>query len=95
VALTALPGTQPLTSCVDGEDQFVSLDVSCGGKTVQSALGWLWAEPPDGIASRAIYACRIKGEGYTSLRDDCEGYQVERRLGYVLIGFPNEEPVFE
>ncbi|WP_125809101.1 LamG domain-containing protein [Actinoplanes sp. ATCC 53533] len=95
VALTARPGTQPLTSCVDGDDQFVSLDATCGGKTVQSALGHIWTEQPDGVASRALYACRINGEGYTSLRDDCEGYQVERRLGYVLIGFPNEEPVFE
>ncbi|MGN9907460.1 LamG domain-containing protein [Phytohabitans sp. LJ34] len=95
VALTAQPGTQTLTSCVDGDDQFVSLDPTCAGKRVQSGLGHIWTEPPDGVASRPLYACRVKGEAYTSLREDCEGYQMEHRLGYALIAFPNEEPVFE
>ncbi|GAA4720745.1 LamG domain-containing protein [Phytohabitans rumicis] len=95
VALSPLPGTQPLMSCRDGHDQFLSLDPGCAGKTVLSGLGHLWSEEPSGVASMALYACRIGGEAYTSVAEDCEGYDVVGRLGYVLIGPPDEEPLFE
>ena len=95
VALAALPGTVPLMSCLDGHDQFLSLDAGCDGKTIRSGLGHIWTDEPSGVASMPLYACRIDGESYTSLDENCEGYQVERRLGYVLAGAPDEEPAFE
>ncbi|MEJ3748473.1 LamG domain-containing protein [Actinomycetes bacterium KLBMP 9797] len=94
VALAALPGTQPLTSCRDVHDQFVSLDPACEGKTVLGSLGHIWTAEPSGVASMPLYSCRISGESYTSLQEDCEGYEFVRQLGYVLIGAPDEEPLY-
>ncbi|MBO3747960.1 LamG domain-containing protein [Streptosporangiaceae bacterium NEAU-GS5] len=90
----AQPGTQPLMSCRDGADQFVSLDAACEGKAVLGVAGYAWPAAPDGLSTRAVYRCLIGAERYTSADPNCEGYTVERLLGYVLTSIPSTTPTF-
>jgi hypothetical protein len=84
VSLVAQPGTQPLMSCVNGVDTFVSLDTACEGKTVVAGLGHIWSQPPADAESQVIYRCSINGESFVSMADGCEGFTFDRPLGYVL-----------
>jgi hypothetical protein len=93
VARTEEPGTQRLMSCMDGVDQFLSLDQECGGKTVQRAAGWVWTQAPPGRASRALYQCAITtgptaGQLFASLDPNCEGRTLRGQLGHVLVALP-------
>jgi hypothetical protein len=92
--LAAGPGTQPLYSCLDGTDEFTSLDAGCEGKTVLAGAGQVYATPPAGPASALIYRCLVNGERFISRRVDCEGYQVDRPLGYVLTAAPDLPATF-
>jgi hypothetical protein len=93
VAMTAEPGTRQLVSCVDGVDQFLSLDPACEGKTVQGKAGWLWSQPPPGQASRPLFQCVVTagpmaGQQFTSIAPDCEEQTVRGPLGHVLVTSP-------
>jgi hypothetical protein len=92
VSLVAQPGTQPLMSCVNGVDTFVSLDAGCEGKTVVASMGHIWTEAS--AERRAIYRCSINGESFVSMDDGCEGFTFDRPLGYVLSDIPDTAPVF-
>jgi hypothetical protein len=94
LALTALPGTQSLMGCRDGDDHFVTLDSHCAGKTVLGSNGRIWTQPQADLPNRALYSCTIRAERYTSLDPACEGYTVGPLLGYVLTAVPTDPPVF-
>lgn len=94
LALNHLTGTQQIFSCVDGYDQFVTTDPTCEGKRMVATLGEIWTEPPSGMDSRPIYACRIKGERFVDLSQTCAGYTVDGRIGYVLVAPPSVTPEF-
>jgi hypothetical protein len=98
VSLAFEPGTQPLLSCRDGVDQFVSIDLSCEGKQVLGNIGYLWTAPPPGVTSRAVYRCSYSVDArtnrFTSTDAVCEGNTVDLRLGYVLAAAPTTAPAF-
>jgi hypothetical protein len=83
-----LDGTQPLTSCRDGGDEFTSVDPACAGKQVLAGLGYVWTAPPSGLDTTALYRCAVNGQRFVSRSDTCEGRTVEARLGYVLAESP-------
>nr|WP_157528555.1 LamG domain-containing protein [Kibdelosporangium sp. MJ126-NF4] len=85
-ALTALPGTKPLVSCIDGYDQFLSLDADCGGKKVLGPSGHIWTQAPDGLPSRSLSRCVTnEGERFMHAATDCAGYTKEADLGFLPI----------
>jgi hypothetical protein len=92
--LAAAAGTQPLYSCLDGTDEFSSLDAGCEGKTVLGGIGQVYAAAPTGPASAPIYRCRVNGQRFVSRQADCEGYQLDRPLGYVLTAAPDGPATF-
>jgi hypothetical protein len=95
LAMSAEAGTQQLVSCLDGADQFVSLDPACEGKKVLGGSGGqIWTAAPAGVPSKALYRCLIGTERYTSTSATCEGYPVDRLLGYVLTSVPAGTAVF-
>ncbi len=92
--VTGTPGTQPVMSCRDGVDNFLSNQADCEGKTVIGALGNVWAQAPEGQASTPIVRCSINGQRFVSLSPTCEGLTVERTLGYTLTSLPAVTPTF-
>lgn len=92
--LAAGPGTQPLYSCVDGTDEFSSLDAACEGKTVVGAVAQVYSAAPAGAAGAPIYRCLVNGQRFVSRSASCEGYQVDRPLGYVLTAAPDVPATF-
>ncbi|RSM87388.1 LamG domain-containing protein [Kibdelosporangium aridum] len=93
VAMISEAGTQQLMSCLDGMDQFLSIDPACGGKTVAGKVGRTWTQPPDGLSSRELFSCKITagaaaGELFSSWEGTCEGQTVISSLGYVLTAVP-------
>lgn len=87
VAMTGEAGTVPLRSCVDGSDEFLSLDAACDGKTVRRVEGSIWTAAPAFAAETApLFSCRVttSGERFTSLDEFCENETVVGRLGYVI-----------
>jgi hypothetical protein len=90
---SAEPGTQQLTSCSDAMDQFLSLDVTCGGKTVLGPVGRTWTAAPDGMNSRELFTCKITagalaGELFSSWDSACESQTKIGSLGFVLMALP-------
>jgi hypothetical protein len=93
VAMTAEAGTQQLVSCIDGTDQFLSTDTTCGGKTVAGMVGRTWTQPPDGLSSRELFSCKIAvgagaGELFSSWDSTCEDQTAISSLGFVLAAVP-------
>ncbi|MGW3653482.1 LamG domain-containing protein [Streptomyces sp. NPDC000878] len=93
VSLRSIEGGPPqLKLCEDSRsdvfDEFVSTDVACEGQNDMGAWpsGHLWSEPPDGMESQQLYACRSEGaEWFESLDPFCEGSaDFGRPLGYVI-----------
>ncbi|MCE6994368.1 laminin G domain-containing protein [Saccharothrix sp. S26] len=94
LSLVAKPGNQPLMSCYDGSDQFVSTDPNCEGKRVVSSLGRIWTAAPADGSGKALYRCRINGESFVSAQADCEGLTVDGLLGYTDKSVPTTAPQF-
>ncbi|QQQ77416.1 LamG domain-containing protein [Saccharothrix sp. 6-C] len=92
---TAAPGTVPLYSCQSGVDMFSSLDPACEGGTRIASLGRIFATPPAGAPTDELSRCLETG---TTNRFDsignCEGHQVQQRLGYLLRTPPAVVPTF-
>jgi hypothetical protein len=86
---TALPGTQPLQSCLDGTDEFASLDTACEGRTVVTTAGYVYTAAPAGLDTVPLYRCLVNGQRFLSRSTTCEGYTVDRLLGYI----PTAPPV--
>ena len=86
VARTNEAGTQALQSCVDGSDRFLSTDVACAGKTVETRVGFLWTQPPAGRPNAQVFQCatNTRAELFVSREPACEGQTVRGSLGYVL-----------
>ena len=92
VSLTAVPGGAELFSCKDSIDSFLSTDPACEGGTLLATVGWVWASPPDGMASTQLYRCMTGEETFESLSDTCEDRTVVAELGYVLTAVPGVPP---
>ena len=89
VSLVAQPGTVSLMSCQGNRDQFLSIDPLCEGSPVLHSNGRIWTSAPEGMPSRPIYRCLINGERYVSTNASCDGFTVDRQLGYVLTARPD------
>ncbi|MEV8376619.1 LamG domain-containing protein [Kribbella sp. NPDC056861] len=87
-------GAQPLMSCRDGVDNFLSDQADCEGKTAVGAIGNIWPTAPAGLTSAPIYRCSLNGERFVSKVQNCEGLTLERQLGYVLTALPDVAAVF-
>jgi hypothetical protein len=94
VSLVAQTGTQQLTSCMAGVDEFPSLDPNCEGQTVRSPIGQIWTAAPTDQPNRPVYRCLFHSDHFVSADAGCEGQTVEARLGYVLTTVPDPLPIF-
>ncbi|WP_432856740.1 LamG domain-containing protein [Amycolatopsis sp. CA-161197] len=95
VALNSPSGIQAITSCVTDTDQFVSTDALCEGKTVIGTTGRLWTAAPAGVVANPIYRCvSPAGESMISTVATCEGWSVDKLLGYALDKVPDDAPAF-
>lgn len=94
LALKPLPGTIAVYSCLDGVDQFLSTDATCGGKTVLGNLGALWTSAPPGVESRPLLRCAVNGQRFTSIVANCEGMTTEAQLGHIILTPPNTTAEF-
>ena len=76
-------GTHELQRCHDGDDHFISNDMHCEGKTVDTPLGYIW-NTASTAANVAIYRCLLTdGTHMTSVSATCEGAgKVEEVVGY-------------
>lgn len=80
-------GRQPLYACRNASNgAFSSGEPGCEGGEPLGLTGYLWAEPPAGVASSALYRCVSNGDRFDSLEPDCEGRQRDLTdpLGYVV-----------
>ncbi|WP_436493263.1 protein kinase domain-containing protein [Actinokineospora sp. HUAS TT18] len=89
--LSAKPaaGTKKMYSCKQNasDDHFTSVDQSggCEGHKMIALLGYIFTAPPEGVRSASLYRCTYSGGHFDSIHDDCEGYNKEYRMGYVLV----------
>lgn len=65
-----------------GSYQFVSTDSNCEGQVVNGLNGYLYASPPGGISTQALYRCRAGADHFVSPYANCEGQVTEYLLGY-------------
>jgi hypothetical protein len=83
--------TVPLYGCISGQkdtltpDRFVSRDATCEGQYPLGINGFIYQQPPAGIANRAIYRCFNNKGHFVSTASNCEGQTVESLLGYVKV----------
>jgi hypothetical protein len=91
---SGIAGTQPLYSCRDGVDNFLSNQADCEGKLALGAVGNVWSQAPDGLTSTPVVRCNFNGQRFISLSPTCEGQPVERTLGYTLAALPTVTPTF-
>ncbi|MEV8371497.1 LamG-like jellyroll fold domain-containing protein [Kribbella sp. NPDC056861] len=91
---SGVAGTQPLYSCRDGVDNFLSNQSDCEGKSALGAIGNVWSQAPDGLTSTPVVRCNFNGQRFISLSPTCEGQPVERTLGYTLTALPAVTPTF-
>lgn len=77
-------GTTTLYSCQDGADGFTSTGSTCEGKTVNGAIGKVFAQQPVNLPSIAIYRCNTGSERFDSRQSDCGGATREVLLGYTI-----------
>lgn len=92
LSLVEQPGTVPMYSCLDGTDEFSSLDAGCEGKQKVARLGWVWQDKPEGLVTVALYRCRYttSGDRFTAHNADCAGQESldAGPFGYVLSRAP-------
>lgn len=84
------PGTHPLYACRNSTNgAFSSVDPGCEGGERLGRTGYLWTQPPDGVANSPLYRCVSDGDRFDSLEPDCEGQQrdLPDPLGYVVWEF--------
>ncbi|CRK61017.1 serine/threonine protein kinase [Alloactinosynnema sp. L-07] len=84
----AAPGTKKLYSCKQNasDDHFTSADQSggCEGHKMIALLGHIFTAPPEGAKTISLYRCTYNGGHFDSGYANCEGYNQEYRLGYLL-----------
>jgi hypothetical protein len=77
--------TIALYGCKEGKtDAFVSLDPGCEGQYVVGLNGYMYGQPPPGIATVAIYRCSANNDHFVSSDPACEGSHTDQLLGYIL-----------
>ncbi|MEU4164347.1 hypothetical protein [Actinoplanes sp. NPDC026670] len=82
---TQQPGTIALYQCASGaRDTFTSPRVDCEGQRYGTRLGYIFQQPPAGVATKRLYRCLIGGEHFDSTDPGCEGQRTEGLLGYTL-----------
>ena len=76
-------GRRAIHGCAAGDDQFLSLDPGCEGRTKLGIEGYAYDAPPTGEETRAVYRCYVPGsDHFASFDPGCEGQRPEGRLGY-------------
>jgi hypothetical protein len=89
ISLLPQTGTQALSACRDGSDEFTSLRADCEGKRVLGTLGHAWSQP--GTNTTPLYRCSMAplfADHFDSRRADCETRAVDGLLGHVLLAAP-------
>src|SRR4029077_13719349 len=77
--------TLVLMQCRAGADIFSSTDANCEGQQTVTMSGFIYANPPAGQPTMAVYRCTTGvGEHFDSSDVNCEGQHTEARLGYAL-----------
>ncbi len=81
----AAPGRHAIFSCTAGDDQFLSTDGTCEGRTVRGRLGFAYDAPPAGDPNvTAVYRCLRPGiDHFVSTDPGCESTTPEGGLGYL------------
>ncbi|MGX7824616.1 LamG domain-containing protein [Actinokineospora sp. 24-640] len=82
------PGTHRLYSCLAGTDSFTSTAADCGGSTKLADLGWAYTQPPAGVSTAPLHACRFGQERGDSMDPACEGGTADGVLGHLLAYAP-------
>jgi hypothetical protein len=81
----------PLTIGADGTltgagaDRFVSLQ-QCEGTNRLGVNGYLYAQPPAGVETKPLFACKDGNAQFLSLDEGCDGKTVEAPLGHIAAG---------
>ena len=85
---------QAFYGCLAGTaDQFLSLDPGCEGRTQLGRQGYLYTNPPAGVATAPLYRCLRPGIGhFASLDPACEGHTREQELGRLRTESPEPPP---
>jgi hypothetical protein len=84
-----VPGSRRLYSClINDTDAFTSMDAACEGHTKLADLGWVYVEPPSGVATLPLNRCLSGERRFDSNSATCEGKTVDGLLGYVLAYAP-------
>jgi hypothetical protein len=85
----SVSGTVPLYGCQEGSDHFLSLSSSCAGQTLLRTEGYIYSQPPAGLASEAVYLCLAASttveNHFASTDPQCEGQITIGLLGYTLL----------
>lgn len=90
LAPAGVPGTQPLYSCLIGNDHFNSLDPTCEGQTLVGIDGYVFSSPaaaPSGTQTYTLYRCFDGTTHLTTVSSTCENaapYHLEGLLGWAL-----------
>jgi hypothetical protein len=78
------PNTRMLYACQSGTDEFTSTDPGCEGRTKLAELGWIYTQPPAGVATVTLTRCLLGTDHFDSLTPDCEGQTKDGLLGYPI-----------
>ena len=83
--VTGGSGTVPLYGCMAGtSEEFLSPDSDCGGQTMLGLEGWIYVQPPAGLAVSPIYLCSDGSDYFAATDPNCEGQVTDELLGYAL-----------
>jgi hypothetical protein len=72
----SVAGAVPLYGCQEGSDHFLSLNSGCEGQTLLRTEGYIYSQPPAGVASGPLYL-------FLSLDPGCEGQTTLDVEGYI------------
>jgi hypothetical protein len=86
----AVPGTDPLYACPDGNGEFTSVSPTCEVLNIEETfLGYIYTARPTSPPTVAIYRCHntTSGDHFDTTTTNCEGaagYLSDGLLGYVI-----------
>ena len=88
----SVAGAVPLYGCQEGSDHFLSLNSGCEGQTLLRTEGYIYSQPPAGVASGPLYLCLAattsSEDHFASADPQCEGQITIGLLGYTLLSAP-------
>lgn len=79
------PNTTLLYACRSGIDGFTSADPNCENQEKLGELGWIYTQPPAGVATIALYRCAFGSDRFDTVTTNCEGQPAPGTLhGYTI-----------